>query len=120
MPTPVFPIAAKLLHDIAVRRDPGVLETDTETGPAKVARIRARVMVWREVQYAFGALADYQAFIAWFTTEIERGALWFNWPDPADADTVKLARLRGGLIEDEKPDKHMETWVLKFQIGTWD
>ena len=89
-----FPTYAKLGHAITVRRDPGVLETDTETGPAKVARIRSRVMLWRDVEYLFGLLADYQSFIAWFTTDIERGALWFDWPDPADADTVKLARVR--------------------------
>ena len=115
-----FPTGAKLKHDLVLRRDPGVLETDTETGPAKVARIRSRVMLWREVEYLFGSLADYQAFIAWFTTDIERGALWFDWPDPSDADTVKPARIRGGLLEEERPDKRMDTWSLKFQIGTWD
>jgi len=115
-----FPTTAKLLHSpYRVRREPAVLRTDMESGPPKQAMLRSRVMVAREVRYAFGSLADYQAFIAWFNNDIARGAAWFDWPDPID-DSVKQARIVGGVIDEEEPNRTLDVWVLKFSIETWD
>jgi len=115
-----FPTYAKLLHSpYRVTRDPAVLRTDMESGPPKQAMLRSRVMVTREVRYAFGSIADYKNFIIWFNTAIARGAAWFDWPDPID-DSVKQARIVGGNIEEEQPNKTLDVWVLKFSIETWD
>jgi hypothetical protein len=114
-----FPTAAKLLHDYRVTREPAVQRTDMESGPPKQAKIRSRVMVTREVRYAFASLTDYNAFITWFNTDIARGASWFDWTDPV-SDTVKQARIVVGAIEEEQPNKTMDVWILKFRIETWD
>lgn len=115
-----FPTYAKLMHDpYRVTRAPAVVRTDMESGPPKQAKIRSRVMVTREVRYAFGSIADYQAFITWFNTGIARGAGWFDWNDPID-DSVKQARIVGGQIEEEQPNKTLDVWQLKFRIETWD
>lgn len=115
-----FPTAAKLLHDpYRVSREPAVQRTDMESGPPKQAKLRSRVMVTREVRYALDSIADYNAFIAWFNTDIARGAAWFDWPDPID-DSVKQARIVGGVIEEEQPNKTLDVWLLKFRIETWD
>ena len=114
-----FPTAAKLMHDIVVRRESAVQRTQMETGPAKQAAVRSKVLVTREVQYAFKTLTDYNAFIVWFNGDAGRGALWFFWTDPVD-DVSKLSRIVDGLIEEERPNKTMDVWVLKFKLETWE
>lgn len=115
-----FPTYAKLLHEgYRVARQPAVLRTEMESGPPKQARVRYRALVVRELKYALATLTDYQNFITWFRTDVAHGADWFDWTDPVDA-TVKQARLVGGAIEEEVPNKQMDVWVLKFRIETWD
>ncbi|MEK6592600.1 MAG: hypothetical protein AABZ67_05900 [Pseudomonadota bacterium] len=115
-----FPTYAKLLHEGYRRaRQPAVLRTDMETGPAKQAKIVSRVMIVHEVQYAFGTIADYQNFLIWFRDDIARGAGWFDWADPL-TDAVKAARIVGGAIDEELPNKQMDVWVLRFKIEHWD
>lgn len=115
-----FPNYLGLMHGFPrIVREPAVLRTEMESGPPKQAMIRSSALVTREVQYVCKTLANYQSFKAWFVTDIARGADWFFWPDPED-DVSKLARIVGGIIESEEPNKTLDVWVLKFRLETWD
>ena len=116
----IFPTYAKLLHDgYRRRRESAVLRTEMETGPAQQAKVRARGLVTHQVQYAFGSIADYQNFLTWFFVSVAAGAAWFTWPDPM-TDAALTARIAGGVIEEEIPNKTLDVWVLRFKIEHWD
>jgi hypothetical protein len=115
-----FPTYAKLLHEpYRVQREPAVLRTDMESGPPKQAKLKSRVMVTRELAYAFGSITDYTNFLTWFKTDINRGASWFDWTDPVDG-VVKQARIVAGTLDEERPNRQMDVWVISFKIETWD
>src|SRR5690348_11379615 len=80
-----FPVAPMLLFPGPRRqRAPGVVRTQMESGPPKQLKTQSRVMIDREVVYLLKTLADYNAFITFFETTINRGADWFNWTDPVE------------------------------------
>lgn len=115
-----FPTYAKLMHDgHRVAHAPAVLRTEMESGPPKQIKIHSRSMVTHQVQYAINTVANYQSFWTWFKNDIARGAGWFDWPDPID-DTVRTARIVGGVIEEEQPNRTLDVWVLRFKIEHWD
>lgn len=115
-----FPSYLKLLHGgPRIVRESAVLRTDMESGPAKQAQVRSKAIVTGEFQYACATLADYQAFKTWWKTDAARGANWFFWTDPED-DASKLARVPGGVIDEEVPNKTLDVWVLKFKLEWWD
>jgi hypothetical protein len=116
-----FPAYAKLAFDgFARERDTAVVRTTMESGPPKQAKIRSRVMLTRPVVYHFDSLADYNSFITWFTTTINRGASWFTWTDPVDS-VPKEARIVGGKLEYERPRrKNLDRWEVGFKLETWD
>lgn len=117
---PTFPSYANLLHSPYTEHlEPAVQRTEMESGPPKQSKVKSRVLVAREVTYAFGSLSDYQSFKTWFRDDVARGASWFDWRDPVD-DTVKSARIVGGMLEPAEPNKRMDVWTVKFRIETWD
>ena len=116
-----FPAYAKLVFNGFQReRDTAVVRTPMDGGLPKQAKVRSRVMVTRPVIYQFDSLADYNSFITWFTTTINRGVSWFDWTDPVDS-TVKQARIVGGKLDYERPRrKNLDRWEVGFKIETWD
>lgn len=118
--TATFPASAKLrVAGFAQRRQAGLQRSPMEAGPAKQSRYLSRVSVQRPVALLFDTRADYQAFIVWFNTEINRGADWFNWTDPVDG-IVKLARIVGGELTDEAPAGSLNAWIVQCTLETWD
>lgn len=114
-----FPTYAKQMHDVKLARDPAFEETAMESGPSKRAQIRSKVLVSRDLSYAFASLADYNSFISWFNDPIAgaaRGAAWVNWTDP-NGDVVKLARI---TLDDETPNKQWDVWVIKLRVQTYE
>lgn len=113
-----WPTYAKFLADgFTVRRESALQRTEMESGPAKQARIRSRVMVTRSGQVLFETKADYLAFLAWFATDINEGASWFNWTDPVDG-AVKSARIAAADME-QAPLAALRVWRVRLSIETW-
>lgn len=95
---PVFPSYAKLLREgFSEQRESALLRTEMESGPPKQARVKSRVMVTRPVKIMLDNLADYQAFVEWFATDLAEGALWFDWADPVSGTTRQVRFVGGGL-----------------------
>ena len=116
-----FPSYAKILYSgFAVKRRSAVKRTEFEDGFAKQAKRWSRVLVERTVSYGFSSKADYESFITWFNTTINRGADWFDWTDPVTS-TIKTARIKGGDLEEEVPESTLLThWKIRFTLEVWD
>jgi hypothetical protein len=116
-----WPVYARLAWPAyTVRRAPGVIRTQLDSGPPRQHRVRHRTMVEREVTVLLASQTDYAAFLAWFDGELARGVKWFDWPDPADGE-VKLARIKDGLLARETPArKQMDHWRVALTIETWE
>lgn len=116
-----FPTYVFLLKDgFGQKRASAVQRTSFEDGFAKQRKRWSRVLVERSVTYGTHTKADYQSFIAWFNTSINRGADWFDWTDPVDG-VVKTARIKGGVIDSETPfDPMLTKWDIKFTLEVWD
>ncbi len=116
-----FPTYAILLREgFKVQRASAVKRTEFEDGFSKQQRRWSRVLVARPVVYGFSSKTDYQNFITWFNTQINRGADWFDWTDPT-SETAVQARIVGGLLEEEVPfEPTLQKWSVKFTIEAWD
>lgn len=116
-----FPSYMFLLKDgFGVRRNSAAVRTEFEDGFAKQAKRWSKVLVERKVVYGTRTKADYQSFITWFNSTINRGADWFSWTDPVDGVT-KQARIKGGVIDSESPvDPMLTRWDLSFTLEVWD
>lgn len=113
-----WPTYAKFLaDDFAVRRESALRRTDMETGPAKQARVRSRVLVQRSGQVLLESKADYLAFIDWYAEDIAEGAAWFDWTDPVD-NTLKTARIVAADLE-QTPLAALTIWRVRLTIETW-
>lgn len=116
-----FPSYPFLMRDgFGIRRMSAAQRTEMEDGFVKQRRRWSRVLVERPVIYGMRSKSDYLNFITWFNTSIDRGSAWFDWTDPVDS-VVKQARIKGGLLEEEKPeDPMLEKWRVKFTLEVWD
>jgi len=112
--------AAILLDGFKLQRESALERTQMESGPPKQTRTKSRVMVARPATARFDSRADYLNFLAWFTSDIHRGADWFTWTDPVDGAT-KQARIRGGQLDEEAPFAHLAgAWRVRLTLETWD
>jgi hypothetical protein len=116
-----FPTYAVLLRDgFKVRRNSAVTRTEFEDGFTKQQKRWSRVLVSRDVVYGFSTKANYLAFLTWFNVDINRGASWFDWPDPTTGIVIQ-ARIASGALEEEVPfEPTLEKWSIKFVIEAWD
>lgn len=116
-----FPTYAKLvLEGFKKDRESALQRTDMERGPPKQPRIKSRVLVTRKLTYAFDSKTDYNNFLTWFNTSINRGAAWFDWTDP-ETSTVKKARIVNGKLSEEKPlNSALSLWQVMFDLETWE
>lgn len=113
-----FPSYAKIaLAGFAEQRESALMRTQMESGPPKQAKVRSRVMINRPVSILLSSLADYQAFVLWFSQTIHEGADWFDFTDPVDG-TTKSARFVGGGL-DAVPSDSKNAWSIKTNIETW-
>lgn len=118
-----FPSTGKLsLSGYSEKPESALLRSEMESGPAKQALIKSRVMVERSITLHY-SFAEYAAFKAWFkSTDCNRGASWFDWLDPIDGAT-KQARLKNGDY-DALPRSGGEGAVLEWDVSmiieTWD
>ena len=116
---PTFPAYAKIeLGSFGEKRDSAVLRTTMESGPPRQARINSRVMVTRSCTIWCDSKADYLAFVAWFKTTLQEGALWFDWTDPVSG-TVKQARFVGEGLEAQTVNAAFGFWKMTLKIETW-
>ncbi len=119
MPAPSFPAYARIIRkDFGHERPSALLRTPTEGGMAKQTKVRSRVLVARPFNVELASLADYNSFIAWYQTDINYGATWFDWTDPVD-NTVKSARIVGGTLKDVAVGGALANWIVGFNIETW-
>lgn len=114
-----WPSYAKFLADgFSVRRESALQRTDMETGPAKQARIRSRVLITRSGAVLLKSKADYLAFLAWFANDISEGSAWFDWVDPVDGAT-KTARIVAADMEQAPMTPSLDAWSVRLSIETW-
>lgn len=98
----------------------GVIATKMENGIVKQAKVNTRVMVDRPVKYVATSLAIYQSWQTYYTTTINRGADWFDWPDPV-SNTTKSARIKAGSYRGAVPRGGLlNTWDISFVLQTWE
>jgi hypothetical protein len=121
MPTPTLPTYVKIRADgFMQQRQSAVLRSEMDSGPPKQSKIYSRVLVTRPVRFLIESAANYAAFITWFNSDLNRGAEWFDWTDPV-TDTVRLARIVGGQLNEERPlTPAMTHWEISCTLETWD
>lgn len=103
------------------QRERGTLESQMDSGPPKVVKIKSRVMVKRPVSVYFATRANYDAFLDWFANTLENGALWFDWIDPV-RKTTRQARIAKGELGDARPVAPFcfdAGWMLTLVLETW-
>ncbi len=119
MPAPSFPAYARLVRkDFGHDRPSALQRTPTDLGLAKQTKVRSRVLVARAMNIELASLADYNSFIAWFQTDIDYGATWFDWTDPVDGAT-KSARIVDGTLKDVQIGGALANWIVGFTLETW-
>lgn len=115
---PTFPSYAKL-HKYPVKPESAVLRTEMESGPAKQAKIKSRVLVPRDMTCSLDSKADYLAFKTWIRIDIGQGSAWFDWADPEDGVTKPGRIVRGG-VSYRALNGALTLWEASFQLETWD
>ncbi len=114
-----FPSYVKIrLEGFAEKRESALLRSETESGPPKQARIKSRVLVTRAVRLRLETKANYLAFVAWFSTNINEGADWFLWTDPVSG-TVREARFSEGGLNAAPLAGTLGYWEISSTIETW-
>jgi len=109
---------AKILADGYEKdRASAVNRTAMEDGMVKQLRVKSRVLITRSFTVALASLANYQSFITWFQTDIDYGAMWFDFTDPEDS-VVRQARIVNKL-DKERPLVGLGQWRIPVQIETW-
>lgn len=99
-----------------------IRRTTMETGPAKQARIKSRVMVDRSVVIRYTG-TEFASFKSWFkSSDCNWGAAWFDWTDPID-NTVKQARIVNGAYTANPRsagDGAPVEWDVALTLETWE
>lgn len=115
-----FPSYASIMRDgYGEQREPALLRSEMESGPARQAKVRSRVMVTRPIKVYLATNADYQAFITWFRDTINEGADWFDWTDPVDGVTKSVRFVGGGLSGSPLSAASGGWFVTGLQIEGW-
>lgn len=113
-----FPSYARLLvAGYSEARESALQRSEFESGPARQARVKSRVMVRRSATVNLESLADYHAFIAWFSTDLDEGAGWFDYTDPVRGTTVQARIVAGDLTA--TPEPGLQDWTIPVVIETW-
>lgn len=114
-----FPAYAEIKFEgFSEKRESALLRSDMESGPPKQVRIKSRVLTDRPVKIRLSSLADYNAFVSWFSNAIHEGADWFSWTDPVSG-TVKTARFSAGGFNAAPVAGTLGRWVVTTSIETW-
>lgn len=114
-----FPAYARILATgYAEQRESALLRTEMESGPAKQAKVKSRVMVTRPVKVLVSSVQEYRNFLSWYSVSIGEGSAWFDFTDPVTG-TVKQARFVGGGIEASPVGAINEAWMITAKIETW-
>lgn len=110
-----------LLRDYGERPESAILRTDMESGPAKQAKVRSKVLVSRSVNIDYSN-TEYGQFKTWFNGTLGYGANWFYWTDPRDGGS-KLARIVRGEYEAKAYVKSMGDelrWQVSLTLESWE
>jgi hypothetical protein len=119
MTTPSFPGYAKILFNgYQERRESALLRSEMESGPAKQAKIKSRVMVTRTCNIYLASLGDYKLFVSWYANEISEGALWFTYQDPIAGNAIMARFMDGGLTATPLSDD-VDSWQINAKIESW-
>lgn len=96
--------------------DFGVIRTDMDSAYAKQRSRFSKGIVSRECTVLFLTLADRNAFKTWVKTGLRSGVDFFQWNDPLDNATQKLARIVNGKVSYEPQGGSMH--LAKFTMET--
>lgn len=100
-------------------REPAVMRTTMETGPAKVLKVKSRVMVRRAVMLYVASKADYQSFMTWYQTTLNYGADWFTFTDPVTGSSA-TGRFADTSLGAAQPVANVRGgWKIPATIETW-
>lgn len=114
---PAWPNTGKLLSEgFGNEPQSAVARTEMDSGPAKQRRVRGLVEHPRSCTY-FMTSAERDTWLAWFRDDIDRGAKWFDWPDPVSGNTVS-ARIVGGQYSDKPHRGTLQHWRVAFTLET--
>ena len=116
---PSWPASAKIQIDgFGIEHGTALSRTDMESGPPVQTRVKSRVMVTRSVAVVFMSKADYLAFLAWWSIDLDYGAAWFDYTDPVTDSTLQ-ARIAGGQIGRAEPLGTLARWKLPLTLEYW-
>jgi len=110
-----------LFEGYAEQPQSGLKRTEMESGPAKQAVVRSRVMVHRPIKYRFNA-TDYASFKTFVKDTLIGGSDWFDWSDPVDGVT-KQARIVSGEYQGRAVsigEGVLPEWEVSFSLETWE
>lgn len=100
---PAFPSYARVLASgFGEEAQPLVLRSDMERGVPKQRRVAADALVTVPVTVLFTSAADAAAFEAWFYSDAQAGAAFFDWVHPRTRQLVQ-ARIVDGDIGTLQP-----------------
>lgn len=111
-----WPSYARILSSgFSEKPDFGVVRADTDGALAKQRPRYSTGVTARECKVLFLTLAERNAFQEWIKNSINRGADFFNWPDPLDGNAVKMARIVSGTVtySPEGRSTHSATFTLE-------
>ena len=118
---PAFPAYPKLVFRGELVEDPSdsaVRRTQMEDGMVQQTQTASKALVRRPLQYLLVTKADKNAFVDFVETTLHRGADWFDWTDPHDAQ-VKLARIVNGKVRYTALRKDLERWRAELDLETY-
>ena len=107
-----------LFRDFQQKRESVVLRTEMELSLPRQARIRSRPMVTRSAKLYIQTKANFLLFEEWFKTDIDEGALWFDFYDSVSEATVQ-ARFVGGGYTARPMTAALEQWEIEANIESW-
>ena len=114
-----FPSYARILASgYSEQRESALLRTEMESGPAKQAVVKSKVMVTRSFKIVVSSLAFYRQFVSWYSVSLNEGSAWFSFTDPT-TNTVKQGRFVGGGFEASPNASVCDAWTIDAKIETW-
>lgn len=118
-----WPTGGKLLlNGFREAPESAVIRSEMETGPAKQAKVRSRVITPRQVRYHMTP-AERTAWETWFKgAECDYGVGWFDWVNPVTGNTIQ-ARIQGGEYEFSAVSAGQGApieWELSLTLESWD
>lgn len=125
---PAWPTGARLsVAGWTEQAQSKVARTESDDGYVKQTRVRSRSLVVRQATVHFAPANKYtpstdawkQQFQAWVENDLNGGAKWFDWTDPATGQSTQ-ARIRDGVVAYRVVSERPRIWEATLELETYE